>query len=33
MKRQLESKQYVLKDFARNCMSLAEYFVNTHQFS
>ena len=33
MKRQLETKQYEVKDWAVNCVNLAEYFVENSHFS
>lgn len=33
IQRQVRSKQYDIKDFARNCMSLAEYFSNQGQYA
>lgn len=33
MQRQVQSKQFEIKDLSRNCMSLAEYFTNSDQFA
>jgi hypothetical protein len=33
IQRQIQSQQYDFKDFARNCMSLAEYFTNQGQYA
>lgn len=33
MKRQLTFKEYEIKDFAINCVNLAEYFIKNGYFS
>ena len=33
MKRQLETKEYEVKDWAINCINLADYFVETNNFA
>lgn len=33
MKRQLETKEYEVKDWAVNCVNLAEYFVENNHFA
>jgi hypothetical protein len=33
LKRQYRSKHYILKDWVVNCISLAEYYMSTHNYA